>query len=67
MEVIRPVLFEHRSKLAVLDQSDEVKDEIELVDDVLAAPTRAMHINFEPTEEETKEDGKHMSSMALKN
>lgn len=46
--------------------SEEVTEEIELVDDCLAAPTRAMVINFFGKPEESKSEGKAMSSLQLK-
>ena len=49
-----------------MEQSEEIVSELELVDDCLAAPTRTMVINFFGKAEESKSEGKTMSSMQLK-
>lgn len=64
-DTLKPVLFEHRAKLSAIEQTEATTAEIALIDDVLAAPTRPMIVNFEPTEE-SKEGSKQTSSLQLK-
>ena len=56
----------HRAKLADQEQTEGIKHEIELVDECIAAPHRPFLVNFAGAAEEEVKNGKHMSSLALK-